>query len=176
MGGKHQAVDPAGDSIVEKFDLVADVGFGGGIGGHFEFHAGLREVVGSGFDSFAGGVEISNADHLRHIGDDDLLAFEILWVDGLTAIVVGRSGHARKGKADGGDSAQPGGGPMLHDLGNVLHGCFIYLTVWGEFFGALKAGPCLAPGRRSRNWPRIIDRMSTIPITITLASPRTPES
>jgi hypothetical protein len=67
--------------------LLLDISNGRAVGGYFGWKTGFGQIRATFCDSFCSSVKVADADEFGYIGENDLLAFEILRVDGLPAIV-----------------------------------------------------------------------------------------
>src|SRR4029079_13912219 len=83
VGGEENAVDTAGDVVVDEGDLLVDVGLRRPIGLGFD----VAELLGGVLDALRGRVEIADPDQLRNVYDGDLLALAIRRIGRLTAVI-----------------------------------------------------------------------------------------
>ena len=84
VGGEQDAVDALGDVVVDQGDLVVDVGLDRAVGGRGH----VAQLGGGLGDALGGGVEIADADQLRHVDDGDRLAVAVGRVGRLAAVIV----------------------------------------------------------------------------------------
>ena len=83
IGGKQNAVDAAGDVVVDEADLLIDVGLGRPVGLGLD----IAELGGGIGDPFRCRIEIADADQLRNIDNLDRLALAVGRALRLTAVI-----------------------------------------------------------------------------------------
>ena len=98
VGGEQDAVDAAGDVVVDELDLLVDLGLGRPVGLRLD----VAELLGGVLDALGGGVEVADADQLRHVDDGDLLAGLVRRIGRLAAVVF----HWRGGRGGAGSAGE----------------------------------------------------------------------
>ncbi len=83
VGGEQDAVDAAGDVVVDELDLLVDLGLGRAVGLGLD----VAELLGGVLDALRRCVEIADADQLRHVDDGDRLAGLVRRVGRLSAVI-----------------------------------------------------------------------------------------
>ena len=188
VGGEQDAVDAAGDVIVDELDLLVDLGLGRAVGLHLD----VAEFLGRVLHALRGGVEIADADQLRHVDDGDRLARFVRRVGRLAAVV----GLGRSGGRDGSRFARERAGRQIVAAVPLARGVRAgrpaaranrRTAVVRRYFTFIVASfPASPPGaanplisqsfRRCSELAISIERISTTPMTTIVASPLTPVS
>ena len=92
VGGEQDAVHAAGDVVVDQRDLVVDIGLARTVG--LGIH--VAHLLGGIGDALGGGVEIADADQLRHVDHFQGLALAVGGVGGHAAVIgLGCGGRGR---------------------------------------------------------------------------------
>ena len=186
VGGEQDAVDAAGDVVVDELDLFVDLGFGRAVGLRLD----VAEFLGGVGDALRGRVEVADADQLRHVDHRDLLAGLVGRVDRLAAVIgLGRRGRRggptaseRRGRqivgavpCGGAGAAPRGRGPPPPPSSQVFRSYSIPPLLRRPVGGLSSPNPAYTR-RRWRELAISTEAMSTTPITMIVASPFTPVS
>src|SRR6266702_1859567 len=191
IGGEQDAIDTTRNVIVDKLDLLVDLGLGASVSGYLD----VADLLGSILHALGGRVEVADADQLRHIHQRDRLAGLVGRAGGLAAVIrFGRRGGCRPGVAreragwkiiaaiplvGGHGGAARHRHAQHHERGRLHHPMFHALL----HYGFLPKAPLFCglsphqPATSRRPWRELaisVDAIRTAPMTMMVASPLTP--